>query len=456
MERDTQQLICLLLGEIEHADAVALEQRLSADADLRAQRDKLARSLQMLRAVPRDDAPEHTIDRLMERAREFHAAPEAAHVARVYTLRSVWSVLPRVAAAAVLALLVGLTITYLPDGPQPSVGTVADMQGIKRTIVDGELVEAPIGSPVLIRTTTGEILLDGGGALRLRRSGAQAVVQLDRGRAVVSADRAPATLHAGNHLLTVDSGAVLALDYDREHARVLRGGEVVEVQRTTISDVVDLGREAYGLDLDAADLPEAVLRQRVSFFGTRLDGADFLRSFMQAAADFGVRADGTRLKYEAGTTLRVDEAEGGEVLSLDLLAGSARVAGEEAVRLDTRSGATSLSLTPTRRIERTQSNANRAFVWARGLGNVVVDAKLSDVLPGEGTLPAGTVIYSDRLILPEGEERIFVLDGPDANFPLPGGQRGRLIGLMSSGAEFQLEGTVTRVFVPHSRVISRD
>jgi hypothetical protein len=60
-------------------------------------------------------------------------------------------------------------------------------------------------------------------------------------------------------------------------------------------------------------------------------------------------------------------------------------------------------------------------------------------------------------VLPEGEERIFVLDGPDFTFPLPGGRKGRLVGLLSSGAEFEVqkdEGKeIVRVFVPFSRTV---
>jgi anti-sigma factor RsiW len=457
MERDEKLLIALMLGELDAAEVARLEARIATEPGLQQQRDRLVRQLAAIRALPVDDAPPELVKQLLSHARAFHEEPESRRLARVITLRSVTRVyLPRIAAALVFAGLVALGVMYTPDGPLPSVGTVLE-NGLARTLTDGELVEAPIGSPVQVRTATGEVWLDGGAALRLLRSGSAAtpVLELDRGRALVSATRAPATMHVGAQVIELERGTVLHLDYDREHARILDSGAVVEIQRTPIERVVEIANRAYDLELDASRLPEAVRRQRITFFGTQLDGAAFVRGFSEAASRFGVSVEGSQIHYHPGTTLRIDETEGEEVLNLDLLQGGAIVAGE--LRIGGREGAHSLALTPSRVLTRDASHVERACVWALGMGNDVVDARLGSVQHGAGTLPAGTVIYPNRqMILPEGEERIFVLDGPDAYFPLPGGLRGRLVGLISSGAEFELENSVVRVFVPHSRVTSRD
>jgi hypothetical protein len=157
-----------------------------------------------------------------------------------------------------------------------------------------------------------------------------------------------------------------------------------------------------------------------------------------------------------GTTLRVAATDEAEVLNLNLLQGRVNVTGERRLNLGGRDGLASVSLWSSGRVVEGESGPERSCTWARGMGNAAVEAKLSDVRLGESTLPAGTVIHPRKLILPEGEERIFLLEGNDFNFPLPGGHKGRLIALISSGAEFQLEGSATRVFVPHSRVVTRD
>lgn len=450
MEREREKLIALLLGDLAPEDAPALQARIAGDAALQAQRDSLERQIAAMRNLPDDDVPQAAVDRVMNAVRGFHASPEAVQLARVITLKTFVNIyLPRIAAAALFVLLVGYAVHYIPDGPAPSVGTVIAADGSSYILTNDQLVEAGIGSPVRVKLATGEILLDGGAAVRVLSNGEnqQPTVQVDRGRVVVDAARAPSTVDVGGRRVVMAAGTVLSLDYDREHARIVDGGAVVEIQRTSIADVLPHASEAYGIVLDASLLPEAVKRQRVTFFGTQLDGEGFVRSFVEAAAQYGVKREGKYLLYEAGTTHRVGDTEQVEVLSLNLLQGSAQVSsGTQTLDVPA-----SISFTHDRTITNEQ-RPERSCIWARGMGNAVVDGKLRDVSTGEATLPAGSVIHPDRLVLPQGTERIFVLHGPDFNFPLPGGRMGRLVGLLSSGAEFQLEGSVIRVFVPHSSV----
>jgi hypothetical protein len=92
------------------------------------------------------------------------------------------------------------------------------------------------------------------------------------------------------------------------------------------------------------------------------------------------------------------------------------------------------------------------LVWAGGLGNESVATHLPGVNTSDEQLPQGSVIYTDKLVLHGEEDRVYVLNGPEFNFPLPGGRMGRLVGLMSSGAEFEVEGETAREFVPFRRL----
>lgn len=453
MDAKREQLIALLLGDLSPDEAPAVEARIAGDVTMQAQRDSLERQVTAIRNLPDDDIPQVAVDRVLAAARNFHSEPEAVQLARVITLRAFVNVyLPRVAAAALFVLMVGYAVHYLPAGPEPSVATVIAADGNGWAVTDGELIEARIGAPLRVRFATGEVLLDGGAAVRVSGHGQHQAPQfeVDRGRVVVDAAHAPVQVSAAGRRVELERGSVVALDFDREHARIIEGGAVVEIQRTSIADVVPLANEAFGMHIDDSLLPEAVKRCRVTFFGTSLGKREFAESFVQAASVYGVRLSGNRLLYEAGTTRRVDDTEHDTLLTMTLLQGDAAVslAMVRAPLTGTVAFTSDGALPAVDRPERT-------FVWARGMGNSVVDAKLRDVSTGEATLPAGSVIHPDRLVLPQGAERVFVLHGPDFNFPLPGGRKGRLVGLLSSGAEFELEGTVTRVFVPHSSVATR-
>jgi hypothetical protein len=460
MDPRREQLIALLLGELEQDEAMVLDARLADDGALQRERDSLERQLTAIRALPEDDLPQAAVDRVVAAAAEFNAEPQAEQLARVITLRTMVSVyLPRIAAAAVFILMVGLAITYIPPGPAPGVGTVATSEGLTRIVTSNEMIEARLGSPLRVSTTTAHVLMDGGAAVSLSGGGkfdAPSIV-VDRGRVVVDATGAAVRVHVGGRTLDVEKGAVVAVEMDREHAQILDGGAQVEVQRTTIERVIPLALGEYGLVLDDRDLPEAVRRQRVSFSGTHLNAEAFKRSFEQAASTYGVHIEGNRLVYKQGTPHRVGVSDEPEVVNLDLIQGAAScIGGNRELRLGGADGLVSVSLTRDKLIPESAVSPERTYGWARGMGNAVIDNKLSNVRTGEATLPAGAVIYPDRLLMPEGEDRIFLLEGADFNFPLPGGRMGRLYGTMSSGVLVELEDSPIRVFVPHSRVATRE
>ncbi len=457
MDRAREQLISLAMGDLSAAEADRMNAALAADPALQAEYQGLLQRLVVLRSVPADDVPQSVVDRLVRSAVLTDEIPGAEQLAPVISIRTALAVyLPRVAAAAAMVLLVGLTMVYLPEGPPRSVATVTDADGHRSYISQGEMVEARFGSPLRVRTASAELLLDGGSAISFAGMSTHDII-VDRGRVVVDATHAAAQVKVGAETLRVEQGSVVAIERDREHARILNGGEMVEIQRTSIERVLPLARAEYGLALDDRELPEAVKRQRVTFFGTQLDAEAFRRGFSLALADFGVGIRGDRLVYSPGTPYRVGLGDEPEVVSVTMLHGRAELEGAgRHVLLGGERGVESATLTRQGVLPQGAGAYDRSCVWALGMGNAVVDARLANVRAADTTLPAGVLIYPDRVILPEGEERVFLLDGPDFNFPLPGGRKARLVGVLSSGVELEFEDSPIRVFVPHSRIAHND
>jgi hypothetical protein len=456
MEPSREKLIALVLGDLPPAEAFELEGLIAADSSLEAQRDVLARQIEAIRAVPAEYPSDVAVARVLAAAAAMDLHDQEEKLGRVISMRSVVTVyLPRVAAIAVFALLVGLTAMVLPEGPAPAVGTVVARDGVSKIVTAGELVEARLAIPLTLKTRTAGVLMDGGSAVSLADDAAVPAIVLDRGRVVVDARGAAQVVQAGEQRIEIPRGSIVAIERDREHAQIRGDGAEVVVQRETISRVLPLARGEYGLVLDDRDLPRAVRDQRVSFSGTNLDAEGFKQSFAQAASAYGVRIEGSRLIYEQGTPHRVGVSDEPEVVRVELVEGSATCfgAGRE---LQLGGETVSVSMTRSKVLPEQDAAPERAFGWARGMGHAVLDQRLGNMRDAGATLPAGAVIYPDRLVLPEGEERIFLLEGPDFTFPLPGGMRGRLVGTMSSGALFELQDSPIRVFVPHSRAISRD
>jgi hypothetical protein len=457
MESTRRQLIAHLLGDLSPEESAGLEQRLEADAGLRSEHEALSRRLSVIRNLPVEDAPDSVVDSLLTAASEHLHAEKPAPVISLWPRVGV--LLSRVAAVLVVAGLVVLAVMFTPDGPPPVVATVYDGDAPARHVGDSELIEAPIGSQLRVTFAAGELLVDGGSALRLHRTGADTPprIEVERGRVVADARDAALALTVGGQTVALEKGAILGLDYDRQFARILDAGAVVEIQRTPIEEVLLLARQTYGVNLTDHGLPDTVRRMRVTFSGTGLDAPGFLESFGSAAAQYGVVVshEGEYVSYVAGMPHRVGRAEEPEVLSLTMLAGGAELRDADGVHRLHEAAAT-LVLLPGR-AEPSAEPLERAVIWARGMGNAHLDARLADVRTGPARLPAGAVIYPDRLVLPEGDERIFVLDGPEFSFPLPGGRMGRLVDLLASGAVFEAatdgDKPVERVFVPFSRVV---
>jgi hypothetical protein len=445
------QLAALLLGDLPREEAAALEAALARDPALRVELERLGRAIAALRELPGDDAGDALVDNLKQRALALVESPEAPVLRPAFAWLAAW---PRVAAAAVIVAVFGLAIAYTPPGPAPQAG-VAFLDSGRKVIAIGETFETRAGAAARVELPGAELLLEGGSALSVPQQGR---VHLLRGRVISEVHRGAWTLEAGGRELTLAAGSIAILDYDSEFARVAGEGALVEVRRTPLAIAAGLAREAYGLELDTSRLPQAVLDQRVNFFGTGIGGEEYVRFLVQAAARYGVglSEDGRALTYAHGTVGRVDDSQEPELLSIALLRGQGELSEEGRARALAQGEA--LIFAPSRPEGRPMDDLRlaRALAWAGGRGNQAVDERLARHSEREGSLPGSTIILADRLVLRGEQERVFLLDGPEFNFPLPGGRLGRLVSVHISGAEFEVEGAVRRVFVPFSSLAERE
>jgi len=459
MEETRLKLIALLMGDLPPADAAKLEARIAGDERLQQQHSVLRRTIGLVRAVPSEDASEALVSRLLLAADtvpiDVHAEPvvvEDDNVIRVNWL--LHRVLPRVAAVAAIIFIFGLGVSLTPTGLPDDVAEVTD-GGVRDVVLDGEPVESRVGETRRIKFATGEVLLGGASTVRVYRKGEfqPPTIEVERGRAVITAATAGLTVHVADRSVTLEEGGMLSVSYDRAYANISLDRSVVEVQRMRIGEVAALAQEAYGVKLDAGAVPPAVRDNRVTFYGSNLSADEFLDSFVEAAAGFGIKLDETRryLAYQPlpGRIQANDEWQ----LEVALLKGRAAVeAPGHTERMDAGSANfVSVSSAGTQRSERAgRDELNRQVVWAAGTSGELA-THLLDVRASDAGLPDGTVIHSDRLVLfGEIGKRIYKLGASEFDYVLPGGRKGRVVQLTSSGAVFEVQGEFVREFVPFS------
>jgi hypothetical protein len=137
-------------------------------------------------------------------------------------------------------------------------------------------------------------------------------------------------------------------------------------------------------------------------------------------------------------------------LDLALLDGKASVvqAGKR-IALDTSNNLVTLSASGSERAARADADdLNRQVVWAAGTKGAWA-GHVRDVRPSADPLPRGTVIHTDKMVLfGEQGKRIFKLGASDYDYVLPGGRKGRVVQLTSSGAVFEVQNDLVREFVP--------
>lgn len=473
MNERREKLIALVLGELPGEDARALEAQLATDADLQAERSLLESTVAGVRAVPVEDVSDSAVQSLLLAAAELEPVSElpgetlepevvgeveqpAGKVINIsYLMRAV---LPRVAAVAVIAVILGVAVMLTPRVEMAPV--VAYVDG--KAVVDGTLVESRAGDTRTLTFPTGEVLLDGASAVRVHRTGEYTPprIEVERGRMVLTASGHDISVGVAGNEVQVEKGGMLAVSYDRAYANIAGNGSLVEVQRMPIEEVAALAEQAYGVKLDLSQIDAGIKRKRVTFFGSGLSKDEFLDSFVEAAGKHGVQfgADRNTLTYKTSSRVFPNEEW---ALEIAVLEGSARVIGGDAVVTLKPSDSNQIALNAEqpKQLEARTLNAaelNDTVVWAAAAGHKLGD-RLKDVRASEETLPNGSVIHSDTLVL-NGDmgKRIYKLDGPEFDFPLPGGRKGRLVQLMNNGALFEVKGEVVREFVPFGQVQVND
>ena len=466
MDEKRKKLIAWMLGDMSPEESRPFELSLAADDDLQRQRNQLENTLTAVRIVPSADVSDGAIARLMAAA--AGVKPESADPAEAELLAAhgesdniirinflLRTVLPRVAAVAVIIFIFGLGVWITPTGLHTEVAQWTDESG-QGVLVDGELFESRPGETRRVTFPTGEVLLDGATAVRVHSNGkfSSPSFDVERGRVVVTAATSPINLNISGRDVQLGKGSMLAVDYDRAYANIAADGSLVEVQRMRIGEVAALAEQAYGIKLDAGAVPESVRNTRVSFYGSNLDANAFVDSFVDSASRFGVTLDGTRryLSYEP----RSGRVEPNEEWKLDIavLDGAASVSDEGKILPLGGKGLPNFVSFKPGETERASAemlgndDLNRQVVWAAGAKGSLGD-RLSDVKRSAEPLPDGAVIHTDTLVLNgEGGRRIFKLGGPDFDVPLPGGRKGRLVQLTNSGAVFEVQGEFIREFMP--------
>ncbi len=482
------RLIDFALGDISREEEALLYAQFDRDPALREQAERIRRNVLMVRAVPANDISEAALARLFAAVREAgiaqpaaaaagHATEHATEHATGHEDHKPGKILSladwlrthamRIAAAVVVSGAIIFGLSQMPELPAPSVARIS-ADGVTNWVHDGELVEAAIGDRRQITFQGGEVLLDGASAVRLHRTGdfTAPMIEVVRGRAVLSAGNVALNATAAEQNLDIEAGSSVAVDYERPYQSVSADGRMVEVQRQTLAEAAALGERTYGIRINVSEL-DAELRnnRRVSFYGTDMTPEVFVASLAQAASRYGIHevALNTRdvkLVYKGGS----DSGEGVDaaMVNVAVLAGNATVSrqGESSTtRLSAGAGNNGFSARTTQDampLQRGSDALARMVVWAGGMGNNSVEASLREHASRGGSLPRGTVIHSDRVILIQGAsnaagpERVFLLGGPEFTFPLPGDRMGRLVGLMSTGAEFEVKGELKREFIPLS------
>ena len=445
MEDTRQKLIAWALGDLSPEEFRALVPKLAADDDLQRQREQIDRTISILRAMPADDASDDLVQRV------FAAANEPEH--EIIQLSWFQRALPRVAAAAAIIFVFGLGVWITPGDLKDSVGYYTD-GAVLGVVLDGEPVESRVGETRSLQFASGEVLLDGASTVRVHRTGefSAPLIDVERGRVVVTATSADMQVNVGDRTVQLEKGAMLAVNYDRAYANIAADGSFVEMQRMKIGDVASMAEQAYGIKLNTSGVPQGVRDIRVTFYGSDLNADKFIDSFMEATAVYGLKLDSTRrnLSYKDGTSGPIQQNDEWQ-LDLALLQGNASVdKGGSVTRLDDTKNFVSVSAGGEQRTDHSnREDLNKQVVWAAGTDTAVAEFQRLYARPSAETLPGGTVIHADKMVLfGDMGKRIYKLGASEYDYVLPGGRKGRVVQLTSSGAVFEVKGEFVREYVP--------
>lgn len=139
--------------EISRAEREWLEGHLSGCSECRREYEQYARSLELVASLPRHEASEGLVDRVLARTRQAASAPDVIGPRRVFADdRPVW--IPVAAAAAIVALAFAAVLPWIaPRGGVPS-GSIANnvAPAPAAPVAQPRLVSVPAPAPETPRT----------------------------------------------------------------------------------------------------------------------------------------------------------------------------------------------------------------------------------------------------------------------------------------------------------------
>ncbi|MHC4840453.1 MAG: hypothetical protein ACYTDT_05750 [Planctomycetota bacterium] len=448
-----ETIIAYLLGELESPEARELfEAQLREIPDMEQRVEDMRRSINALRLIPRDDVKDGVVVALLKRAR----AETSAQDAPIIKLPTFASRLAAAAAAIAIAGLIGFGVMFMPEPNERMLATVESV-----ALHDGDVIESGIGETREISFDGGSVLLDGASAVQVFDQGKfkPPHIEVKHGRAIVTSDGDAAVIvTAWQRRLDVQSGATAAISFDTPFAHV--NDEQFEVRSQKIGAVIALA-EQQGVRVDVSslrdDVRQTLLNRRVTFFGRNTGKETLVRTLQHSVAKFGIENHIERdVLTLTGSGHGSREGIYTSELQVAVLEGEVLIKGTDGANSLSKAGSNFYAVRESANVEESPVIERRS---ERGYREMVVWAGLAEESEIEQSrLPAGSVIHPDRLVVfDDGSERIFKLGGADYKFPLPGGNNGRVIGLMSSGAEFEYQegDDVKRVFIPFSKLKQR-
>jgi hypothetical protein len=341
--------------------------------------------------------------------------------------------------------------------------------GVSSVIRYGDVIETSQGVPMTvdIKATESSIAMDGSAAVKITRSGKEVVVQVLRGRVIVSAGNEAQLVECDTGKITVDKRSVAAIEFDTPFKRIVGNGAVVELQRQTITDVARVAEQLYGGRIETTGLNDRVAKRRISLYGVGLRKEEFLAAFKSSAEQYGVtfQQEGKNYKmvYKETAGNSADESE--SVLKVAPLAGTLtyKTEGHDAQTLSESTTAAAVVengvYTGFSAKEGGFMKAQRIVVWAGRtdmpyfklndtVSNYIAMGQSGGKVVVASALPTGTVITANGLRFKTGA---LIKVGDKIKIDLPGASSGTLLGVMSSGIEVGKDDDAnTRYFVPVS------
>lgn len=459
------QLPSYLIGDLSPKEAAMLEGHLDVDPEAKAAKESMSRQLLPLINLQAPEVSPAALDKLFVDARRELEKP-------VYQASTGWLEIRSIALRVAAVLVVGAVLGWGIYGLTPTSAVGGSMMlptGVSSVFRYGDVIETSQGVPMTvdIKATESSIAMDGSAAIKINRTGKEVVVEVLRGRVIVSAGKEAQLVDCGGGKINVNKRSVAAIEFDTPFKRIVGNGAVVELQRQTITDVARVAEQLYGGRIETSGLNDRVAKRRISLYGVGLRKEEFLAAFKSSSEQFGVtfQPDGKNYKlvYKETAGGSADESE--NVLRVAPLQGTLtyKAEGHEAKELSERTDAAAVVENGVYQGFTAQQGgfmkAQRIVVWAgrtdlpffkldETVSNYIAMGQSGGKVVVASALPAGTVITADGLRFKSGA---VVRIGEKFKLDQPGTPSGTLLGVMSSGIEVAKgDDANTRYFVPVS------